>query len=68
MVTLVTSLNRRLYEQYGRAMIQTFEACSSDVKLMVVFEGEQPADRPDRHTRPGDDRDRARVDGGGAGD
>lgn len=44
MVTLVTSLNKRLYEQYGRAMIGSFEACSSDVKLIVVFEGEQPAD------------------------
>lgn len=44
MVTLVTSLNGRLYEKYGRAMIGSFEACSSDVKLIVVFEGEQPGD------------------------
>jgi hypothetical protein len=44
MVTLVTSLNAALYEEYGRAMIQSFEACSRDVPLLIVFEGDIPAE------------------------
>lgn len=44
MVTLVTSLNARLYEAYGRAMVRSFEACSKDVSLIVVCEGEIPAE------------------------
>mgnify|MGYP000007483937 CR=1 FL=1 len=44
MVTLVTSLNAALYQEYGRAMIESFEACSRDVPLLIVFEGDIPAD------------------------
>ena len=42
MVTLVTSINQKLYDEYGEAMIDGFKRFSRDVALIVVFEGEIP--------------------------
>lgn len=42
MTTLVTSLNRSLFEIYGRNMIEGFNRFSQDVKMIIVFEGEIP--------------------------
>ena len=33
MVTLVTTMNRRLYDEYGQRMAQSFETCASGVRL-----------------------------------
>lgn len=46
MTTLITSLNARLLGQYGSRMLQGFEKFSRDVDLIVVFEGDKPADLP----------------------
>lgn len=44
MTTLITSLNEKLLDLYGRRMLQEFQKSSRDVKLIVVFEGNKPAD------------------------
>lgn len=46
MTTLITSLNIKLYEEYGQRMIEGFARLSRDVKLIVVFEGAIPAHVP----------------------
>jgi hypothetical protein len=44
MLTLVTSLNAQLYEQYGKRFFYSFRTMAQDVRLVVVFEGPIPAD------------------------
>jgi hypothetical protein len=40
MTTLITSLNQKLLDEYGRKFIESFEKYSRGVKLIVVFEGD----------------------------
>jgi hypothetical protein len=42
MTTLITSLNQKLFDQYGRNMIEGFINFSHDVKMIIVFEGDIP--------------------------
>jgi len=39
--TLITSLNKTLYDEYGRSMIEGFVDKSIDVKLIIAFEGDK---------------------------
>ena len=43
MLNLVTSMNEKLYHEYGDRMISGFEHfAADDVRLIVVFEGKKP--------------------------
>lgn len=45
MIDLVTTMNLRLYEQYGSRMIRSVDQFADrSIRLIVVFEGELPAD------------------------
>jgi len=45
MIDLVTTMNLRLYEQYGSRMIRSVDQFAGrSIRLIVVFEGELPAD------------------------
>lgn len=42
-ISFVSSMNKRLYEQYGKRFMQEFsEFASADLKLFVIFEGDYP--------------------------
>ena len=45
MIDLITTMNLRLYQQYGSRMIRSIDKfADSSVRLIVVFEGELPSD------------------------
>jgi len=41
-ITLITSMNTKLFNEYGRVMLESFSQMALDVELIVAFEGEFP--------------------------